>query len=142
MYFRFYHEKVRKSLKLFFQAEITSGADFRITLFDIRTLLLRRYRHYQTKEILSQKRYFVKFSSIKTYVVLCLHQCPIYNSCMYEITSACLRMSCLLRMTSLRCLRIGAVLSKYLLTDMDLICGVSVCEMLFRYCMKRKHYTI
>jgi hypothetical protein len=46
-----------------------------------------------------------------------------------------------LRMTSLRCLRIGAVLSKYLLTDMDLICGVSVCEIQFRYCIKRKHHT-
>jgi hypothetical protein len=32
-----------------------------------------------------------------------------------------------LRPESLRCLRIGAVLSNYLLTDMDLICGVSVC---------------
>jgi hypothetical protein len=36
-------------------------------------------------------------------------------------------------MTSLRCLRIGAVLSKYLLTDMDQICGINVCEILLKY---------
>jgi hypothetical protein len=31
---------------LLFQAEITSGADFRITLFDFRTLMLQEYRKY------------------------------------------------------------------------------------------------
>jgi hypothetical protein len=31
---------------LFLQAEITSGADFRITLIDFRTLMMRRYRNY------------------------------------------------------------------------------------------------
>ena len=49
----------------------------------------------------------------------------------------------------LYCVYIGAVLSKYLLTNiwniiyyyvpanMDQICGVSVYKILFRYCMKR-----
>jgi hypothetical protein len=130
---------------LFIQAEITSGVDFRITLFDICTLLLRRYRNNETKLIIRQKkqqkkRYFIKFSTINTFVALCLHQCPIYHTCMYEITSVCLWMSCLLRMTSFRCLRIGAVLLKKLLTIMNQICDASACEILFRYCMKRKHY--
>jgi hypothetical protein len=47
---------------------------------------------------------------------------------------------CICKMTSLRCLQIGTVMSKYPLTDTDQICAFNVCEKLFRYCMKRKYY--
>jgi hypothetical protein len=42
--------KIRKITNVIFQAEITSSADFRITLFDFRTLLL------QDIEIIKQKK--------------------------------------------------------------------------------------